>query len=291
MSERNIRLLRPENLQEALELMAQRPHPRPLAGATLLLPALRKDPTRQTLALALDNALSSEIRCCPEGIVIGACATLTQLLHAPALNRPPYDLLKKALKQVGSWQIRNVATIGGAVAGGIPGLDSVSALLALDARLFLESAAGKREVPLRQFYTAPMQTVIKPEELLTEILLPEASDTGWRTYFRKLGMRKAYAMPICNMAAAVQTDDTGKITALRLAVGGCGPTSLLLCRTAAAAEGLRAAEVDLQKLEALLQEEIHPSDSDHGSEEYKRLLCRNFLREFWQRVEEGGLEA
>ena len=291
MAQRNIHILQPQSLEEALEQMLSAPHPRPLAGATVLLPSLRKSITKQQSLLALDKVLTQEIKVEECGIRIGAGATLTQLIHAPELGGSPYNLLQKALKQVASWQIRNVATIGGAVASGIPGLDSVSTLLALDARVCLQSASQKREVALKDFYIGPMQTVMDPQELITHIFLPVAPAGTWHTYFRKVGMRKAYTMPICNMAAAVQTDDTGKIKALRLTVGGCGQTSLLLHRTAAAAEGLRAAEVDLQKLEALLQEEIHPSDSDHGSEEYKRLLCRNFLREFWQRVEEGGSEA
>lgn len=276
--EQNIIVYRPHSLEGALLALEREPSALPVAGATELIPSMRSGKKRPGALVALDGVGLDSISRGREGLELGAAASLSQVIDHGELACPPFSLLRQALLQTGSWQIRNVATLGGALASGIPGLDAAAALLALDARVRLASAGSARELPLSAFYIAPMRTRMRPGELLTSVLLPPPDPGEWRVWFRKVGLRKAYTMPIVNMASALCLRE-GVIASWRLAAGGVGGTSLLLEGTTAQAAGKRPEEVDWEALERRLQEEISPADSLQASGAYKRLLCGNLLQQ------------
>jgi xanthine dehydrogenase YagS FAD-binding subunit len=101
--------------------------------------------------------------------------------------------------------------------------DMCVALAALDAVVHLESAAGKRAVPLTDFHRLPadqpqIETVLKPGELITGIELPPASFGKYSTY-RKVRDRASYAFALVSVAAAVDIQ-SNTINEVRLALGG-----------------------------------------------------------------------
>lgn len=99
-----------------------------------------------------------------EYITIGGGVTFTQIVESNLFQGNMHGLYK-ACKMVGSPQIRNKGTIGGNIANGSAAADSVPPLIALGAIVTLESKEGKREIPLEDYYYAP----IKENELLTQV--------------------------------------------------------------------------------------------------------------------------
>jgi xanthine dehydrogenase YagS FAD-binding subunit len=99
--------------------------------------------------------------------------------------------------------------------------DMAPALVALDARVKVASSLGEKTVPLEEFYT-PLETVLKPDEILTEIQVP---NPGYATKQRytKFSPRKAIDFAISSVAAAI-TIDGGVVTSARIVLGGVAPT-------------------------------------------------------------------
>src|SRR4029077_6959465 len=100
---------------------------------------------------------------------IGAAASLTAVEEMLAAE---YPSLAKMLAVFAARQIRNRATLGGNLVTASPIGDSAPVLLTLDASVVLVTAKAERTVPLSEFFTAYRKTVLKPGEIMREILLP-----------------------------------------------------------------------------------------------------------------------
>ena len=203
--------VRPTEFEDALACLATG-YKHIAAGCTDLFPAT----SRQALAGdILDITAISSLRGIARtggDVRIGAATTWTDVLRAelPA----GFDQLKQAAREVGSVQIQNTATVGGNLCNASRPPDGVPALLALDAAVELSAQSGKRALPFADFITGPRQTALRPDELLTAVLIPQGSTHG-RSVFLKLGARKYLVISIAMVAA-------------RLAVGACSAVATRL---------------------------------------------------------------
>lgn len=101
--------------------------------------------------------------------------------------------------------------------------DMAVALVALDARIHLASAAGTRVVPLTEFYRLPgdrpdLETVLGAGEVIVAIELPP-SNLAARSGYRKVRDRASYAFALVSVAAGLMVDDD-RIVDVRIAFGG-----------------------------------------------------------------------
>jgi len=100
---------------------------------------------------------------------IGAMAKLSRII---ALGKIVPAVLRHCLESIAGPQLRNMATIGGNLCFSGGCLDTSAALMALDAQYELRSAQSSRWIAASRFITAPGQTALKPQELLTRIRVP-----------------------------------------------------------------------------------------------------------------------
>lgn len=239
--------LRPAELGEALAALAVRPRII-LAGGTDYYPARVGRPSDDDI---LDITALSALKAIgrTEGAWrIPALATWSDVIAA---ELPPlFDGLKLAAREVGGVQIQNAGTVCGNLCNASPAADGIPNLLALDARVELASAGGRRHVAVADFVTGNRRTARRPEELVTAVLIP-APQRPARSSFLKLGARKYLVISIVMVAAVVEmAGDT--IVSARVAVGSCS----------AAAQRLPALEQRLvgAKLSGNLAAMVHTSD-------------------------------
>ena len=103
--------------------------------------------------------------------------------------------------------------------------DQNVALTALEAVIHIEGAKGARAVPIGEFYLLPgttpdRETVLEPGDLITHVTLPKPP-AGVRSTYLKLRDRAAYEFALAS-AAIVMKQDGGKISFIRVAMGGVG---------------------------------------------------------------------
>ena len=183
---------------------------------------------------------------------------------------------------MGSPQIRNLGTVGGNLANASPAADTVTALVALDAKVQLDSAGGQRLVPVADLLCGAGRTNIKPEEIISEIsfeVLPPGSKSG----FVKLGRRKALAIARMNLAVAISVDG-GRIQKARVALGAVGPNP---CRSLALETILQGAAPSQEKLEEFVQAselEVAALLGLRPSVAYKRQAVKGIARELLDRL-------
>jgi carbon-monoxide dehydrogenase medium subunit len=269
---------RPTSTEEACSLLSRYGADASiLAGGTDLMVAVNQ--AQRSLhvvvhlgALGLDSIQATETE-----LILGAMATHTEIARSPLVrNKAP--LLAEAVRSIGSPAIRNMGTIGGNIANASPAADGSVALLALRARVKLISTRGERVVDLEDFFTGYGETVLRPDELLQEVILPiHDAANHWR--WLKLGQRRGSVCAVISVASAVRVE-ADLCSHARIAMGTVGDTPLLASRAGEILSGNRLDEPRVEQAIAAATESIPERDGARASAWYRRRLCEVTLRRF-----------
>jgi carbon-monoxide dehydrogenase medium subunit len=168
-----------------------------------------------------------------------------------------------------------MGTIGGNLAGGDPLTDPGASLIALDATVTLASGAGKRTIPLDEFFVDYYQTAMNPGELLTEIHVPAPKRPGWSHI--KFTPRSVEDFATVGVALTLSTNGSG-CEDVRLALNSVGPTIIHANRAEAALRCRPITEDTLREMGEVASTEVDPMDDNRGSAEYKRELVKVLVR-------------
>lgn len=167
----------PDKLDDALSLLESKSEDAALyAGGTelLLLMKLRMAEYSDIVGLRRIPGLQRIER---QGCVlsIGAMATHACIAGNPEV-RENCPALAQLCGSIGNPRVREAGTLGGNLCFAEPRADPPVLLAALGAEVVLHSAQGARSVPADDFIVAPLETVCKPNEVLTEIRVPLDAD-------------------------------------------------------------------------------------------------------------------
>ena len=132
-------------------------------------------------------------------IRIGA-ATRMQTAGDSKLLKGKATALARAAGKMASPPVRSLATLGGNLCTASPAGDGICAMVGLDAEVVLKSAKGERTVPLSEFFVGPNQTVVEPNELMTEIRVRPVGK-GEGSSYAKIGRRKAMTLAVLNVSS------------------------------------------------------------------------------------------
>jgi carbon-monoxide dehydrogenase medium subunit len=173
--------------------------------------------------------------------------------------------------------VRNRATVGGNLADASPAADSAVPLLALQAQVKLRSIKGQRTVKLEEFFTGYRQTVLKPGEILCEVLFPiPGRDTKYA--YHKMGRRNAMAISVVSVAVLLKMSGK-KCKEAAIALGAVAPTPVR-SREAEALLGNNTVDVDLaRRCGDAAAQDVRPIDDLRASAEYRQSMCVYWVRE------------
>jgi len=209
------------------------------------------------------------------GYRIGALATWSEVLATPLPK--VFDGLKLAAREIGGRQVQNAGTLAGNLCNASPAADGIPALLALDAEVELSAHDGLRRLPLRAFAAGGRRTVLRPEELLTAILVPHWGAQA-RSTFCKLGARRYLVISIVMVAATLEAGADGTVARAAVAVGACSEVAKRLATLEAKLLGklLAPALADLVQPDDLTS--LTPISDIRGSAEYRRDAALTLVR-------------
>jgi 4-hydroxybenzoyl-CoA reductase subunit beta len=154
--------------------------------------------------------------------------------------------------------------------------DSVPVLIALGAHAVLVSAAGERKVKVEELYQNDGIDYLtkKPDELLTEILLPRPD--GWKAAYTKLRRRGSFDFPVLSVGAAARWEG-GRIAEARLVLGGVASAPLRLTRSE---EALRGRTLDTQSISDAAEAAAGPArpmDNTDFSFLWRKEMAKRFV--------------
>jgi CO/xanthine dehydrogenase FAD-binding subunit len=211
------------------------------------------------------------LRITDEGLSIGALVTHTQIMRSPIIQEM-FPALVDAAHSIGAVQTRNLGTLGGNLVTGVPSMDSGPTLIALDALVNIIGSAGRRQLPLIDFFLGPRKTVLKPDELLAEIIIPR-QNLGKPTHFLKFGLRKGQALALVNVAASIWIDwDKNVFVAPRIALGAVAPKVIRAPKAEAYLEGRTVTPEAMAEAGRIASTDARPITDFRASAEYRRDL-------------------
>jgi CO/xanthine dehydrogenase FAD-binding subunit len=210
--------VRAHSLDEALALLSEPGvRSRVLAGGTDLVNQFRQGEV--TCDRVVDVAHVPELRDIKDGsrIQVGSAVTHAEIAES-ALLQERAPILVQACRQIGSPQIRNVATIGGNVANAAACADTLPVLVCLEAQAVVVSASGVERVPVAGLVTGVYQTRLPPGGLIQAFEF-EAPPPGGRMSFQRIGRRQAMSIARLSVAALGAVDRQNRVTLLRVVPG------------------------------------------------------------------------
>jgi CO/xanthine dehydrogenase FAD-binding subunit len=266
--------LRATSIEQTLTLIEQTSAPyRVIAGGTDLLLQAQSGKYDQPMALISigDVEELSRIKVSPDGLLIGAATKLADIEHSD-LFTDGLQVLIEGVREVGSPQIRNLATIGGNICNASPSADTIPPLLVLEASAVILSPLGKRTVPLTEFFLSPGKTVLERNELLADIIIPALPATARGKYI-KLKTRGALDLAIVSVAVML-SDKAGRFDP-RIALGAVAPTPI----RAKSAEAFLAEEQSIddaviRQAAILASLEAYPISDVRASAAYRKEMVR-----------------
>jgi carbon-monoxide dehydrogenase medium subunit len=191
-------------------------------------------------------------------------------LERSAQVKAGWPAITRALRTLSNVRVRNVATVGGALAHADPHMDLPPLLTALDARATIAGPAGERSVPVDALYAGYLENTLARNELITQVTIPPMGKR--RAAYLKCTTRSADDWPAVGIAVLIDGED------VRIVLGAATdrPTRLVAAETIlkGRAEDPRALK---EAAEAAADEAMIESDL-HGSAAYKKQLVRVYLQ-------------
>lgn len=263
----------PRTAAEAARVLAEQgPRARILAGGTDLIVQMETGRRRPECVVYVGRI--PELREITwhdrTGLRIGAAATLREVENHPKVVEI-YPALARGAKEVGSVQIRNLATLAGNLCNASPSADTSPALLAYDCEVEITGAAeGTRTVTAEEFWTGPGRTVLQPGEMVAALRLPPPP-AGLRSYYYKLAVRKAMDLAMVGITVTAVPDGAAP-SDVRIAVGAAAPVCLRVHAAEAAIERRGAAAIE--EAARLAEAAVSPIDDHRASAAYRREMVR-----------------
>jgi len=278
----------PKTVTEALDLLYnyQDKNTRILAGGTDLLVKMKTIGFDVDYLISIKEIPELKFIDTDEGLRIGAAVPLSHIEKIEKV-REKYPALYESIKSMAAIAIRNMATIPGNICNASPAGDTIPPLIAYEAKLKLVSKRGERTVLVEDFITGVGETIIKKDELVTQVIIPEISKISGSVFLKK-GRVKA---DIAKINLAVCLEREGEICKdCRIVLGS---VFIKAIRAKKAEELLRGQVINndlIIKTAKIASEEIKPIDDIRSTAEYRtelaRVMVEDTLKLAWDRA--GG---
>ncbi len=279
-----------ESVEELLEALALRTEQtRIIAGGTDLMVEIRngKWPELETVLDISRVQGLDRIWLDVEGTIhIGALVTHNDIIRSNLIRQRGFPLLQ-ACSRVASPQLRNRGTVAGNLITASPANDTITPLMALDAKLVLRSLKGTRIVPLREFYTGLRKTVLQPDEFVLEIQF-RGMDENQVGCFKKNALRRAQAISILNCCVVLVLSGS-KIEKAALTLGSVAATVL---HASSAEDFLLGKNLDSQtiaKAAELAVSDAAPISDVRASDAYREYMLKVIVEQALTEILEGNL--
>ena len=261
-------LAEPASLPEAIALLGIE-NARPLSGGTALMLMMKAGVLRPARLVSLRKLGLDEVRADGE-LRIGAMASL-RALERSAQVKAGWPAITRALRTLSNVRVRNVATVGGALAHADPHMDLPPLMMALNAQVTIAGPAGERRMPVEALYAGYLENTLARNELITQVTIPAMGKR--RAAYLKCTTRSADDWPAVGIAVLIDGDD------VRIVLGAATdrPTRLAATEKVLSGNDLSDPNTLRRAAEAAAEEAVIESDL-HGSAAYKKQLVRVYLQ-------------
>ena len=263
------------SIEKALEILNQYPDRAKLvAGATDLLIEFEKG-LRKNVDVLVDisriEGLNQITLDEEQNIHIGPLVTHNDCASSKLIQERALPLAQAAW-EVGSPQIRNRGTIVGNLVTASPANDTITPLMALNAKLLIKSIDGQRVVTLKEFYLGVRKTTLKPNECIVDVFFP-ALKPSKKGYFIKFALRRAQAISLVNVAVICEFDGD-KVKEAKITLGAVSPTIIHAEEAEYFLKNKELNEDVINQTAIIAQKCARPISDIRGSSSYRKTMVK-----------------
>jgi len=262
---------RPTTEEDALAMLTEfGEDAKVLAGGQSLIPlmALRLSQPVHLIDVGGLRELA-EIREQSGTIGIGAAVRQVEVERSGVVARAA-PLAAAAMPHIGHRAIRNQGTACGSLAHADPAAELPAVALASDASFVVRRAGGERTVPAADFFLGYLTCDVGPDELLVEWRLPRSPSTaGWSV---QEVSRRHGDFALLGMAAMIDTDADGRISAAALSLFGAASTPIRVHAAEKLLTGEPPSAALFDEAAEVVKGQIDPPGDLHGTVAYRKHL-------------------
>jgi aerobic carbon-monoxide dehydrogenase medium subunit len=261
---------RARSVEHALELLNRfGPESRVLAGGHSLIPMMKLRLAQPETLIDI-NGISglSRITVADGELRIGALVRHAQLLASP-LAAGHFPILHDAEQVIADPIVRNWGTVGGSLCQADPSEDLSAAFGALRATAVIRGRGGARLVPVREFHLGPYETVVAPDELLTELRVPIRPGSG--SAYEKVA-RRVGDWSVAAAGAALTLAADGTVAEVGIGLAAVGAEHFVSVRAEDFLRGQPAGETAFTEAGQIAAQHCQPAPDQRGPVDYKRHL-------------------
>jgi carbon-monoxide dehydrogenase medium subunit len=263
----------PNSLNEAISMHeSRRGRSKYIAGGTDVLVKIKEGKLAPDSLISLRHIIGQDrpfLNAETGELYIGAFMTHRSIEASPLIQHR-YPILHDAVKNIGSVQIRNVATIGGNLVNAVPSADGAIPLIALGGRAHIYGPKGDRLIDLTRFFLGPGQCDLQGAEILTEVIVPRQAPRTGGAYI-KHGRREAMELPMLGVGVLVSLEsDMATCAQARICLGVAAPTPFRAREAESYLQGRPMTEETLSEAGRIAAGESRVRDSIRGVAWYRR---------------------
>lgn len=249
-----------------------------IAGGTALVIMMKQRLVRPTCLISLRSVRGLDgIAQKDGGLRIGGLTT-HRAVESSSVVRRRFPILAETYRHVATIRVRNMATVGGGLAHADPNQDPPPTLIALGATVKATSADGSRVIPIDDFFTDYYETVLKPEEIISEVFVPKLPANTGGAYLKFLP-RTADDYATVSAAAVVTLDKAKKVVSeVRIALGSVGTTPIRAVDAEAVLRGQPPKADAIREAAEKARAAVDPVSDFRGSAAYKKDMAVVFVR-------------
>ncbi len=282
--------VKPASLAEASQFLAEHAgQARPFMGGTDTFVRMRDGFWQEKYIVDVKNLDGmNEVTFDPTtGLTIGASVSMNRVIASPEVN-DYYPVLAEAARTVASYQLRTRATVVGNICNASPAGDTIGACMVLKGTLRVYGLDGIREESLSTFFLGPGQTVLKPGDIVTAIILPVPPENYAAKYI-KLGRNAIGDLAIVGVTVLGYPDSNAPSGyRFRLALASVAPIPLVPTEAETILAERPITEATIAEAAQAAMEACTPIDDARSSARYRQLMVRNLtkkaLREVWEKI-------
>uniref|UniRef100_A0A3B4XER0 Aldehyde oxidase 1 n=1 Tax=Seriola lalandi dorsalis TaxID=1841481 RepID=A0A3B4XER0_SERLL len=280
----------PASLEELVQLRGSNPKAPLVMGNTNIGPDIKFKGVLHPLIISPTRVKELfEVARTPQGVWVGAGCCLSEvrslleklLPQFPEEKTELFKALIQQLRNLGSRQIRNVASLGGNIMSAYPNSDLNPVLAAGNSKVSVISS-GRREVPLDQdFFVSFGKTVLKPEEIVVSVFIPFSRKGEFVRAFRQAPRKESSFATVTTGMRVLFSEGSRVVQDVSIYYGGMGPTTVSAAKTCATFITRPWDDETLSRAyDVLLDELVLPPSAPGGKVEFRRSLTLSFLFRF-----------
>lgn len=261
------------SVKEAIGFLSAHEKAKVLAGGTDIIIDARKGKLEgySLISIAELDEIKAIYKDSEGNLHIGACATFEEIINSVDVQ-DSFAAFAKAVSQIGSPQIRRVATIGGNISNGAVSADSIGLLIAMGSIAIVENEKGCRKIALSDIHTGPGSTVLSRTDIMREIIVPLDKKGRFGAAYFKYGCRNAMEIATLGCACVVECDENC-ISDISLVFTVAGPKPVCCMKAKEAALGQEISKETFEKIAEVAISEISPRDSWRASKEFRQQIA------------------